>query len=76
MAWDKRIEELLPGVNNAYYDAFYTFMILCIDDDPKKRPDIETLFLAVRKLYIILLEAAKEKVYDESEIIKRGRFTP
>jgi serine/threonine protein kinase len=76
MAWDKRIEELLPGVNNAYYDAFYTLMILCIDDDPKKRPDIETLFLAVRKLYIILLEAAKEKVYDESEIIKRGRFTP
>ena len=76
MAWDKRIEELLPGVNNAYYDAFYTFMILCIDDDPKKRPDIAALFLCVRKLYIILLEAAKEKVYDESEIIKRGRFTP
>ena len=76
MAWDKRIEELLPGVNNAYYDAFYTLMILCIDDDPKKRPDIETLFLAVRKLYIILLEAAKEKVYDESEIIKRGKITP
>ena len=76
MAWDKRIEELLPGVNNAYYDAFYTIMILCIDDDPQKRPDIKTLFLAVRKLYIILLEAAKEKVYDESEIIKRGRFTP
>ena len=76
MAWDKRIEELLPGINNAYYDAFYTLMILCIDDDPKKRPDIAALFLCVRKLYIILLEAAKEKVYDESEIIKRGRFTP
>ena len=71
IAWDKRIEALLPGINNAYYDAFYTLMILCIDDNPKKRPDILSLFLCVRKLYIMLLEVSKEKVYDETEIIKR-----
>ena len=76
IAWDKRIEDLLPGINNAYYDAFYTIMICCIDDDPNKRPDILTLFLAVRKLYIILLDASKEKVYDETEIIKRKKPVP
>ena len=27
IAWEKRIEALLPGINNAYYDAFYTLMI-------------------------------------------------
>ena len=74
IAWDKRIEALLPGINNAYYDAFYTLMILCIDDNPKKRPDILTLFLTVRKLYLILLDASKEKVHDETEIIKRKKI--
>ena len=74
IAWERRIEELLPGINNAYYDAFYTIMIICIDDDPNKRPDILTLYLAVRKLYIILLESSKEKVYDESDIFKKGNL--
>ena len=74
IAWDKRIEALLPGINNAYYDAFYTLMILCIDDNPKRRPDILTLFLTVRKLYLILLDASKEKVHDETEIIKRKKI--
>ena len=71
IAWEQKIEELLPGINNAYYNKFYTIMICCIDDDPDKRPDILDLYLAVRKLYIILLKTSKEKVYDESEIIKR-----
>ena len=74
IAWERRIEELLPGINNAYYDSFYTIMIICIDDDPNKRPDILTLYLAVRKLYIILLESSKEKVYDESDIFKKGNL--
>ena len=71
IAWETRCEELLPGISNAYYDAFYTIMIKCIDDDPKKRPDILSLFLIVRKLYQILLEVTKDKVYDESEALKR-----
>jgi serine/threonine protein kinase len=74
IAWDKRIEALLPGINNAYYDAFYTLMILCIDDNPKRRPDILTLFLTVRKLYLILLNASKEIVHDETEIIKKEKI--
>ena len=67
IAWETRCEELLPGIKNAYYDAFYTIMIKCIDDDPEKRPDILALFLVVRKLYKCLLKVTKEKVYDESE---------
>ena len=70
LAWAKRDEVLLPGIKNAYYDAFYTIMIKCIDDDPAKRPDILALFLVIRELYKILLSATKEKVYDESEIEK------
>ena len=71
LAWAKRDEVLLPGIKNDYYDAFYTIMIRCIDDDPAKRPDIVAIFLVVRKLYKILLSVMKEKVYDESEIEKR-----
>ena len=71
IAWEERDEYFLPGIKNAYYDAFYTIMILCINDDPKKRPDILNLYLTVRKLYSILLNATKEKVYDESEALKR-----
>ena len=72
LAWEERDEYFLPGIKNAYYDAFYTIMILCINDDPKKRPDILNLYLTVRKLYSILLNATKEKVYDESEALKRS----
>ena len=71
LAWKERDELFLPGIKNAYYDAFYTIMIKCIDDDPAKRPDILALFLVIRELYKILLSATKEKVYDESEIEKR-----
>ena len=46
-------------------------MILCINDDPRKRPDILELYLSVRKLYSILLNVTKEEVYDESEALKR-----
>ena len=67
VAWETRNEVLLPGIKNAYYDAFYTVMIKCIDDDPDKRPDILPLFLIVQKLYNILLKVVKEDVYDESE---------
>ena len=70
IAWERRDEELLPGITNAYYDAFYTIMIKCIDDDPKKRPDILTLFINVRKLYKILLKVTKKKVIDETEYLK------
>ena len=72
VAWETRTEVLLPGIKNAYYDAFYTVMIKCIDDDPDKRPDILPLFLIVKKLYNILLKVTKEDVYDESEYKKRG----
>ena len=71
IAWEKRNEALLPGITNKYYDTFYTIMILCIDDDPKKRPDILSLYLIVRELYLILLSVSKEKVYDESEANKK-----
>ena len=71
IAWAKRNEALLPGITNKYYDTFYTIMILCIDDDPKKRPDILSLYLIVRELYLILLSVSKEKVYDESEANKK-----
>ena len=67
VAWETRNEVLLPGIKNAFYDAFYTVMIKCIDDDPDKRPDILPLFLIVQKLYNILLKAVKEDVYGESE---------
>ena len=70
VAWETRNEVLLPGIKNAYYDAFYTVMIKCIDDDPNKRPDILPLFLIVQKLYNILLKVVKEDVYDESEAQK------
>ena len=71
-AWETRNEVLLPGIKNAYCDAFYTIMIKCISDDPNKRPNILALYLIVRKLYNILLEVTKEKVkvYDESESFK------
>ena len=36
LAWEKKDEYFLPGIKNNYYDDFYTIMILCIDDDPKK----------------------------------------
>ena len=70
LAWEKKDEYFLPGIKNNYYDDFYTIMILCIDDDPKKRPDILKLYLTVRKLYLILLEETEEEVYDESEALK------
>ena len=69
-AWELRCEELLPGIKNEYYDAFYTVMIACIDDDPEKRPSILDIFLIVRMLYNILKKVTKEPVYDESESIK------
>ena len=71
IAWEKRCEELLPGIKNAYCDLFYTIMIQCIDNDPEKRPDILTLFLTIRKLYKVLLNVSKEKIYDETEALKR-----
>ena len=74
IAWEKRIEAFLPGINNAYYDAFYTIMICCINDDPDKRPDILSLFIVVKELYNVLLKVSKEKVYDESEFLKRCRL--
>ena len=71
IAWETRCEEFLPGIKNPYYDAFYTIMIKCIDDDPNKRPTILAIFLVVRELYNALLKVTKEKVYDESESLKR-----
>ena len=70
VAWAKRSEELLPGIKNAYWDAFYTLMIKCINDDPVKRPDIASLYITVRNLYKMLLKVSKEFVFDESEILK------
>ena len=70
IAWENRYEEFLPGIKNPYYDAFYTIMIKCIDDDREKRPDILSLFIVVRQLYKVLLKVSKEKVYDESESLK------
>jgi serine/threonine protein kinase len=66
-AWELRCEEFLPGIKNHYYDAFYTIMIKCIDDNPKKRPDIVDIFLIVKMLYEILKKVSKEKIYDESK---------
>jgi serine/threonine protein kinase len=70
IAWERRCEELLPGIKKPYYDAFYTIMIKCIDDDPDKRPIILSIFLVVRELYNALLKVTKEEVYDESESLK------
>ena len=71
LAWENRDELFLPGIKNDYYDAFYTIMIKCIDDDPKKRPDILSLFLVVKELYKILLSVSEEEVYDETDAIKK-----
>ena len=68
LAWEERNENLLPGINNPIYDAFYTIMISCIDDDPKKRPNILELYLVVKKLYDILLDASSVPIYDESAL--------
>ena len=70
LAWEERDELFLPGIKNAYYDAFYTIMIKCIDDDPDKRPDILSLFKVVDSLYRLLLKVSKEKIYDESQVEK------
>ena len=69
-AWEVRCEELLPGIKNHYYDAFYTVMIKCIEDDPEKRPTILSVYLIVQMLYKILKSVTKERVYDESEFEK------
>ena len=71
IAWEFRLEEFLPGIKNDFCDAFYTIMIKCIDDDPEKRPSILEIFLSIKDLYDILKEVTKEKIYDESEAIKR-----
>lgn len=71
IAWEKRSEALLPGINNVLYDTFYTIMIFCINDDPNKRPVILDLFLTIKKFYDILKKNSKEKIYDETEYIKR-----
>jgi len=55
-AWELRIEAFLPGINNAYYDAFYTIMVSCIDDDPDKRPDIFQIYSVVKVLYGIIVK--------------------
>ena len=57
-AWELRIEEFLPEIKNAYFDAFYTLMISCIDDDPNKRPPISAILIIVKNLYEILLQVA------------------
>ena len=74
LAWEERDELFLPGIKNAYYDAFYTIMIKCIDDDPDKRPDILSLFKVVDSLYRILVKESKEKIYDESQVEKLKKF--
>ena len=70
LAWKERNEYFLPGIKNDFCDAFYTLMILCISDDPKRRPDIKTIYLVVRKLYIIMLKVTKDEVIDESGALK------
>ena len=70
-AWELRIEEFLPGIKNKYYDAFYTVMRKCIDEDPEKRPTILEIFLIVKTLYDILKEETTIPIYDETEAIKR-----
>ena len=67
-AWKLRSEELLPGIENPFYDAFYTIMINCIDEDPKYRPPVSEIYLIVKKLYQILKEVAKEKYEVESNV--------
>lgn len=72
-AWEKKDESLLPGINNPIYDEFYNQMILCIDDNIAKRPEIEKLILIVKNLYITLLNDSEVPVYDESEALKRAK---
>ena len=65
-AWDLRIEALLPGINNPYYDAFYTIMVNCISEDPKDRPPLSEICLIVKTLYAILFKVTKDIIEDES----------
>ena len=65
-AWELRSEELLPGIRNSYYDAFYTIMVNCIDDDPEKRPPISEIYLIVKMLYEILFKVTRELMEAES----------
>ena len=67
VAWETRNEVLLPGIKNAYYDAFYTVMIKCIDDDPRKRPPISAIVIIVKKLYEIMLNVTRDLMDEESD---------
>lgn len=53
-------ESLLPGIKNIKYNDFYAIMIKCIEEEPDKRPNIQTVCLFVRVL-INLLE-----IWDEN----------
>ena len=64
-AWELRCEEMLPGIKNPIYDAFYTIMIGCIDDDPKKRPSISDIFPVITLLYGLLYETTKKVMKEE-----------
>ena len=66
-AWELRIEEFLPGVKNDYYDKFYTIMISCIADDPRKRPPISAIVIIVKKLYEIMLNVTRDLMDEESD---------
>ena len=67
LAWELKIEEFLPRVNDKFYKFFYSIMIKCIDDDPEKRPSIFDIFTIVESLYEILLKLSKDYILDESK---------
>ena len=52
VAWELKLEQFLPGINNRIYDLFYYIMIKCIDDNPEERPSIDEFFQLLKN-YII-----------------------
>ena len=49
-AYEAKDDFLLPGITNPIYEQFYAIMIVCINEDPEERPNIEQVYEIVKSL--------------------------
>jgi len=49
-AYEAKDDSLLPGISNPIYEQFYAIMIVCINEDPEERPNIEQVYEIVKLL--------------------------
>ena len=49
-AYEAKDDSLLPGITNPIYGQFYAIMIVCINEDPEERPNIEQVYEIVKLL--------------------------